>query len=250
MTNRVFLHTKEKTMPMTRFFALATAATFAGFSAHGGSLTLFVSGEDLATEGFNAPKLSKDGWALEFNRITATFDQITAWQTDPPFMADAAEITGTALPIAGPFTVDLVDADDEDRVALAAVEAAPGHFNALSWALVPGDDGFSLVFDGIARKDGQEVSFTLRSTESVAHACGEYLGDARKGFVTENAAADLEITLHLDHLFGRADKAEDDEMNLEAIGFEPFAGGGAFELSLEGLHLGHVGEGHCHDFAL
>ena len=235
---------------MTRVFALAAIATFAGFSAHAGSLTLFASGEDLATEGFNAPKLSKDGWALEFNRITATFDQITAWQTDPPFMAEGSEITGVALPFDGPFTVDLVDADDADRVALATVDAPAGHFNALSWALVPGDDGFSLVFEGIARKDGQEVEFTLRSADSVAHACGEYLGDARKGFVTEGGEADLEITLHLDHLFGRADKAEDDEMNLEAIGFAPFAAGGEFDLSLEGLHLGHVGEGHCYDVAL
>ena len=250
MTNGIILHTRGETLLMTRVFALAAIATFAGFSAHAGSLTLFASGEDLATEGFNAPKLTKDGWALEFTRIIATLNQITAWQTDPPFMADGPEITGTALPFDGPFTVDLVDADEDDLVELATIAAPAGHFNALSWALVPGDDGFSLVFAGIARKDGQEVSFTLRSADSVAHACGEYLGDARKGFVTENAAADLEITLHLDHLFGRADKAEDDEMNVEAIGFAPFAAGGEFELSLEGLHLGHVGEGHCYVSAL
>lgn len=231
---------------MTRFFALATMAALASFSAHAGSLTLFASGEDLATEGFNAPKLSKDGWALEFTRIIATFDQITAWQTDPPFMADGAEITGTALPIAGPFTVDLVDAEEDDRVALATVEVAPGHYNALSWALVPGADGFSLVLEGIARKEGQEVAFTLRSADSVAHACGEYLGEVRKGFVTEGGAADLEMTLHLDHLFGRADKDAADEMNLDALGFAPFAAGGVHDVTLEGLHLGHVGEGHCH----
>lgn len=234
---------------MTRFCLLATVATFASFTAQAGSLTLFASGEDLATEGFNAPKLTKDGWALQFTRITATFDQITAWQTDPPFMADGPEISGLPVGFTGPFTVDLVDADENDLVALTTVEAAPGHYNALSWALVPGDDGFSLMFEGIARKDGQEVSFTLRSRDSVAHACGEYLGDERKGFVTEGGEADLEITLHLDHIFGRADKRDDDEMNLEAIGFEPFAAGGEFELPLGGLHLGHVGEGHCYDTA-
>lgn len=224
----------------------AACLALAPLSLSAGSLTLFASGEDLATEGFNAPKLTKDGWGLEFTRITATFDQITAWQTDPPFMADAAEITGTALPIAGPLTVDLVDADEDDRVALATVEAAPGHYNALAWALVPGADGFSLVLEGIARKEGQEVAFTLRSADSVAHACGEYLGDDRKGFVTEGGAADLEITLHLDHLFGRADKDAADEMNLDALGFAPFAVGGVHEVTLDGLHLGHVGEGHCH----
>lgn len=231
---------------MPRSFLLAAAVTLAPVVTQASSLTLFASGEDLATEGFSAPKLTKDGWALEFRSITATFHQIAAWQTDPPFMADSAEIGGTALPIAGPFTVDLVDADEDDRVALTRVDATPGHYNALSWALVPGADGFSLVLDGIARKDGQEVAFTLRSTDSMMHACGEYLGDARKGFVTDAAGSDLEITLHLDHLFGRADKDAADQMNLDALGFAPFASGGVHDVTLEGLHLGHVGEGHCH----
>lgn len=227
---------------------LIGAACFAlvPLSLSAGSLTLFATGEDLATEGFTAPELTKDGWALEFRSITATFDQITAWQTDPPFMADSAEIAGTALPVAGPFTIDLVDADENDRVALTRVDATPGHYNALSWALVPGADGFSLVLDGIARKNGQEVAFTLRSADSMLHACGEYLGDARKGFVTDAAGSDLEITLHLDHLFGRADKPADDDMNLGAAGFDGFATGGVHDISLAGMHLGHVGEGHCH----
>ncbi len=235
---------------MTRFFLFSAVAAFGAFSAHAGSLTLFASGEDLATEGFRAPEMTKDGWSLEFTRIMATFDQITAWQTDPPFMADGAEISGMALHIAGPFTVDLVDADEDDRMALLRVDATPGHYNALSWALVPGADGFSLVLDGIARKDGQEVAFTLRTSESVTHFCGEYLGDDRKGFVPDAAGGDLEITLHFDHLFGRADKPEDDKMNLAAPGFAPFAAGGVLEFTLEGLHLGHVGEGHCHVAAL
>lgn len=224
----------------------AACLALAPLSLSAGSLTLFASGEDLATEGFNAPKLTKDGWALEFTSITATFDQITAWQTEPPFMADAPEISGTALPLGGPFTVDLVDADADDRVALATFSADPGHYNALSWALVPGADGYSLTLEGVARRDGQEVAFTLQATETVAHACGEYLGDERKGFITEGAEADLEITLHLDHLFGRADKAEDDQMNLDALGFDAFATGGVHAISLAGLHLGHVGEGHCY----
>lgn len=235
---------------MLKTFVGAAWLTVVPLSLSAGSLTLFASGEDLATEGFNAPELTKDGWALEFSSIMATFDQVTAWQTDPPFMADNAEIAGTALAIAGPFTIDLVDADEDDRVALTRVDATPGHYNALSWALVPGADGFSLVLDGIARKDGQEMPFTLRTSDSVMHACGEYLGDARKGFVTDAAGSDLEITLHLDHLFGRADKAGEDEMNLDALGFDAFAAGGVQDFTLDGLHLGHVGEGHCHVAAL
>lgn len=235
---------------MRRLLAAAALAALVQLPAAAGTLTLFASGEDLATEGFAAPKLTRDGWALEFTRILATFDRITAFQTDPPFMADGPEIGGNPLAFDGPFTVDLVAADARDLVELATIDAPEGHFNALAWTLVraAGGDaaGFSLVFEGIARRDGQEVAFTLTSADSVMHACGEYIGDERKGFVAAGRAAELEITLHLDHLFGRADKPADDPMNLEAPGFAPFASGGRHSISLDGLHLGHVGEGHCH----
>lgn len=235
---------------MNKPFALAALAALLPAMGQAGSLTLFASGEDLATGGFIEPRLTRDGWALEFTRILATFDRITAWQTDPPFMADAPEVSGTPLAFPGPFTVDLVDADAADRVELATVAAPEGHFNALTWALVPATagpaEGFSLLFEGVARKDGHEVAFTLATSDSVFHACGEYLGDERKGFVTAGGSADLEITLHLDHLFGRADKPGDDAMNREAQGFDGFAAGGSQSFALTGLHLGHVGEGHCH----
>ena len=235
---------------MRQTLSAAALTALVPLMAAAGSLTLFASGEDLATEGFAEPRLTKDGWALEFTRILATFDSITAFQTDPPFMADGPDITGTPVAFAGPVTVDLVDADARDLVELGSVAAPEGRFNALAWALVPAAEGaaagYSLIFEGTARRNGQEVAFTLTTADSVMHACGEYLGDDRKGFVTATAGAELEITLHLDHLFGRADRQADDPMNIEAIGFEPFAAGGRHGISLGGLHLGHVGEGHCH----
>ena len=219
-----------------------------------GTLTLFASGEDLATEGFTEPRLTRDGWALEFTRILATLDRITAWQTDPPFLADGPAIAGVALEFPGPVTVDLVAADADHRVAMATLQAPEGQFNALSWAMVPAEDGEfagqSLVLEGIARRGAEEVAFTLVTADAIGHACGEYLGETRKGFVTAGESADLEITLHLDHLFGRADRPADGEMNAQALGFDAFAGGGMQEFSLEGPHLGHVGEGHCHDSPL
>lgn len=238
---------------MTRSTLVAAIFIFTTTAAQADSLTLFASGEDLATAGFNHPKLTRDGWQLAFTRVIATFDQVSAWRTEPPFAADGPEISGEALVFDGPFTVDLVDADAEDRVELATLPAAAGHYNALSWALVPAPagefEGLSLVFEGVARRDGEEVPFVLATRDTVAHACGEYVGDERKGIVTADAGADLEITLHLDHLFGRADKAADDAMNLAALGFDPFAAGGRQDFSLAGLHVGHVGEGHCYDSA-
>jgi len=54
-----------------------------------GTLTLFADGEELATEGFVAPKLTRDGWELRFDRILITLDQVTAHQTEPPYDADS-----------------------------------------------------------------------------------------------------------------------------------------------------------------
>jgi len=238
----------RKTVCLAAVFSIIAPAVYAD------SLTLFATGEDLATAGFTAPKLTRDGWALEFSRIIVSLDQITAWQSNPIFMAGGPEIAGEALVFPDPVIVDLVDADEENRVKLATLAAARGHYNALSWALVPaasGDtEGYSLVLEGSARKDGQDVAFTLRSADAIMHACGEYLGDTRKGFVTDDSAGDLEITLHLDHLFGRADKGAEDEMNIEAFGFDSFATGGVHEFSLGDLHVGHVGEGHCYVSAM
>jgi hypothetical protein len=239
---------------LSRLAAAASLVALAAGAARADSLTLFASGEDLATEGFNAPQLSRDGWRLRFSRVIVTLDDVSAWRTDPPFAGDGPDIAGDALTFPGPFTIDLTDADEDDRVALATVAAAPGHYNALSWSIAPAAEGefagYSMVLEGVAHRDGREAPFTLATRDAVAHACGEYVGDARKGFVTAEAGGDIEITLHLDHLFGRADRAADDAMNRDALDIDSLVGSGLQEFSLAGLHVGHVGEGHCHDSPL
>ena len=211
------------------------------------------SGEDLATGGFVAPRLTKDGWALSFSHIQVTLGEVVAHQASPAFEPQAGgEITSQAqVALPGVVTIDLVtQADGDDMVSVAELPAPAGHYNALAWSMLPALDGKhagdSLVLIGEAEKDGTRVAFHIASRDAVHHRCGEYVGDERKGFVTAGAPGEVEITLHLDHLFGRADKPADDPMNLDALGFAPFVGGGERQaFSLNGLHLGHVGEGHC-----
>jgi hypothetical protein len=105
--------------------------------------------------------------------------------------------------------------------------------------------GQSMVLVGTATRDGASVDFTLTSDATHDYTCGEYVGDARKGFVTAGSDAELELTFHLDHLFGRLDKEDADPMNIHALGFDAFAAGGTHQITLTGLHIGHVGEGHC-----
>ncbi len=223
------------------------SSTPAALSAN--ELTFLANGEALALDGFQHPELTADGWALTFDRILVNLTDIAAWQTDPPFMADGPVITGGALVLPAQGFVDLLGVDDSGKVALGTVPAPIGHYNALSFTMTPATEGafagFSLVLEGTATKDGQSMPFTLLSADTIAHACGEYVGDARLGFVTGTTAAEVEMTFHLDHLFGRADLPADDDMNTKALGFDPFASGGRHEFTLGGLHLGHVGEGHC-----
>jgi len=212
-------------------------------------LVLLADGEALATEGFLAPRLSRDGWELRFSSVRATLANVVAHQTEPPYDATSgAAIDGTVSVrlLEGPLTVDLTAVDAGGLVTVAAVDAPVGFYNALAWDLVPGADGTSLLLSGSARRADHHVEFRIHTGDAVRHRCGEFIGDARLGVLREGGSAELQVTFHLDHLFGRADKPADDGVNLQAPGFDPFSDGGDQHLSLDGLHIGHVGEGHCH----
>lgn len=222
-------------------------------AATAGTLQIYANGEELITEGFLAPKLSKDGWQLTFEAAWVTVSGITAYQSEPPFDSRRdQEIRATRrVALAGAHTIDLASGSAEEPPVLVGEVsgAAPGHYNAIAWEMTRAETGpwagYSLVLVGKAAKAGREVAFELRSRDQAQHLCGEFVGDERKGLLTAGGKADLEVTFHFDHIFGRADKAADDPMNLEAVGFSPFAAGGVQNLKLAGMHLGHAGEGHC-----
>lgn len=219
--------------------------------AAAGSLQFFASGEELATDGFQTPELTKDGWTLEFQHIYVTLAEITGYRSDPPFDPHTSEAVHALdqVRVAGVHTIDLVaEADEESRVPVAESPAGPGHYNAISWRMVAAAEGpaagTSMLLIGTATQEDRSVPFRISATDEVTYLCGEYVGDERKGFVQPGETADLEITFHLDHIFGRADKSPDDPMNIEAPGFAPF-GSGPSTLALGELHVGHAGEGHC-----
>jgi len=148
--------------------------------------------------------------------------------------------------------VDLADGDENaPPILVAEVSGAPaGHYNALFWEMIKASSGpaagYSLVIIGTAEKDGRSVDFTINSNEECGYSCGEYVGDERRGILEKDGTADLEMTFHFDHIFGDADTPMDDDLNVSAIGFDPFAGGGQVDLDMAEFHLGHVGEGHCY----
>ncbi|MFS8911623.1 DUF4382 domain-containing protein [Synechococcus sp. H60.3] len=241
-----------------------------------GTLELWANGEAFVREGL----VSKDGWALQFEHVYVTLADVTAYQTDPPFDPQGEEeLRAKALvSLTGPLTVDLVPAAGAERVLLGSLEAPPGHYNALAWRLVPAAEGpakgYSLWIEGKARPakgEGEGIPFVLKFSPELAFVCGEYVGEARKGFVQAGQVADLEATFHFDHLFGDGSLPPEDDLNRVALGFAPLVkldplsleqrlkggsdplvwddlqeSGTASKTLLEILqNLGHVGEGHC-----
>ncbi|MGC9505559.1 DUF4382 domain-containing protein [Baaleninema sp.] len=235
-----------------------------------GTLAVRANGEDFVRQGFT----TKDGWRVEFENLYAHVSDVTAYQTDPPYDAfsggepDAKE----SVVLVDSQTVDLAAGDETaEPILLSEVEAPAGQYNALSWKMTPASEGpaegYSLVLDGTAEKDGETVDFILKLDEPLAFTCGEFVGDERKGILSSGGNADLEATFHFDHLFGDGDAPADDEINTGALGFEPIAElaeNGTVEVDLETLSerlspeeyetlknllpsLGHVGEGHCHE---
>jgi hypothetical protein len=235
-----------------------------------GELVFRANGEDFVRQGF----VSKDDWAITFDHVYVNLSAITAYQTDPPYDPHSeTPIDGKAeAGLEGAYTIDLAEggADAEPLFIGAVAEAPAGQFNALSWRLVPATDGAaagsSLVMVGTAVAADQTTPFTIAIPTSYEYWCGDYVGDARKGILAADGTADMELTFHFDHIFGDADTSAEDDLNVGAPGFAPFAAvanGGELNVTLADLQaqmepaayqmlvdilptLGHVGEGHCY----
>lgn len=246
----------EIRMPILTFVissVLGVLMVSCGGNAEVGALQFYANGEDFVRQGF----VSKDGWSISFDNVYITLGDIKAYQTDPPYDSHTGdEIDGkVSVSLNNTYTVDLAEGGDNAPPILVdeLSGVSAGHYNAVSWRMVSAETGpaagHSLVMVGTAEKDGATVNFTINIDEECSYSCGEYVGDERKGIVTDGGTADLEMTFHFDHIFGDAELPLDDELNLGAIGFGPFSDtseGGQVDVNMTELHLGHVGEGHCH----
>lgn len=238
-----------------------------------GELTIRANGEDFVRQGF----VTKDGWEVSFDNVFVTLAEVTAYQSDPPFDAEAGgkpEATET-VSISEPVTVDLAEGDETAEPILVETVAAPaGRYNALSWKMVPATDGpaagQTIWMAGTATKEGETIDFAIKLDPTLEFVCGDFVGDERKGILDPADEADLEATFHFDHLFGDGEAPPDDDINTGALGFDPLAAiaeGGTLEVDMAALEsqlspeeyqtlmgvlpsLGHVGEGHCEETQL
>lgn len=234
-----------------------------------GSLTLVANGEDFVRQGF----VTKDGWQINFDHVYITLSEVIAYQTDPPFDPDGGETIQpqqTVVLVEKPQTIDLAAGEaDAAPIVVTTVTAPAGQYNALSWKLVEGVEepgaGNTIVLEGNGRKDGETVNFVIGFNQPIDYICGEFVGEERKGILSAGGEAEVETTLHFDHLFGDGEAPADDPINTGAVGFGPMvalATDGKLEVDMATLKqelssedyailekaiagLGHVGEGHC-----
>ena len=243
-----------------------TAENGTSVSEGTGTLIFTANGEDFAREGFT----SKDGWNINLERLYVTLGNITAYQTDPPYDTEQGWDIGyqEKVELDDTYTVNLTNPAADPLVVDEYDNAPAGHYNALSWDMLraeQGDpEGYAIVFEGTAEKDGQTIEFTLKLEQETACLGGDYIGDERKGILEADGEADLEMTFHVDHFFGSGEEDADDPLNLDALGFDPLAAlavDGVVDVDLATLkgalsaedyskleaillHFGHVGEGH------
>ncbi len=243
-----------------------TAASDADESGSG-TLLVKANGEDFVRDGF----VDKDGWQLDFDHLYVTMTDITAARRDPSSEAEGEASLKPEQSVvygASPVTVDLA-AGNGPTEAVDFTDAPSGRYNELAWQLVPAQtgpaEGYPILLIGTATKDEDSVSFEIGLEDAIAYTCGEFIGDERKGILTNGETAEVEATFHFDHMFGDAEAPETDQINLGALGFEPLAElaqGGQLTIDSKGLQeqlseedysilqttllsLGHVGEGHC-----
>ncbi len=230
------------------------------------SLKLEANGEDFIRQGFT----SKDGWQIKFNQVKVTLANVTAYQTEPPFSTEVetklSPLVTTKL-VETPITIDLAEGDENAKPILVIEKPAKeGIYNALSWQIQP-EEGKkeTILIDGIATKDNQTINFVISVDKSLDYMCGEFVGEERKGIVTQEKKGIVEITFHFDHIFGDAKTPMTEALNKEALGFQPLADiaqnnqlktyltnlqkklspSDYEKLAKSILSLGHVGEGHC-----
>ncbi len=260
-----------KRMPVPIIFTLFVfSMALAACGPGKGTLQLYANGEDFVRQGF----VSKDGWAITFDKVYITLAEVKSYQADPPYDAhQGGQVSaGKEVSLPGTHTVDLAEGDENaDPILVGEVKDTPeGHYNAVHWKMVKATSGpaqgYSLAITGTAAKESEEVQFTIKVENEYEYTCGEFVGEERKGILKKGSTAEQEMTFHFDHIFGDAETPLDDELNLGAPGFEMFAAiaeGGELDVDLAGLKeklapedyqmledilptLGHVGEGHCH----
>lgn len=238
-----------------------------------GTLTLVGNGEDFVRKGFT----SKDGWQINFDHVYVNVAEAIAYSTKSVFEPQKGAKTDDIIYrnkvnfIDAEKTIDLAAGSENFApIKISEVKVPIDFYNALTWKLSTADDnspasGNTIVLEGTANKEDKIINFKIGLNNPSEYICGEYVGEERLGIVEASSSGKVEATLHFDHIFGDFETLPKDDLNQNALGFQPLATlakNGRLELDENALFqqlspqqyqkltkavvgLGHVGEGHC-----
>jgi hypothetical protein len=194
-----------------------------------GSLTVRASGEEAALSGYPVGEgedeiAFADGWTLRFTHVIVSLTDFSLRTADgddaeldaEPVVADLhlgepalwefAEVPAQRWDRVGfryaPPSDDARKANDVDEDALALMS----------------EEGYSLLVRATAEKDGQEVELEYGFPFEIDHdGCVSGLDETDGLVVPDGAAAEAEITVHLDHLFFDTYAVDDAALRFEAM---------------------------------
>ncbi|MBD3315135.1 MAG: DUF4382 domain-containing protein [Chitinivibrionales bacterium] len=238
-----------------------------------GTLVFTANGEDFVRRGF----VSGDGWRIALDTVLISLANPKAYQLKSSDVREQVargilpEVSAAAL--SGNFIVDLAAGDTAALpIEVGRVKKAPaGVYNGLRLRLVKMKEGpyagAVMVLKGRADKEGAlPIDFTLALDHEITATCGGYVGEHVKGTVKPGGLGEVEMTFHIDHLFGDGTRPPEDHVNTNALGFgwiaaraennvvrlspsqamEALGEKGRTTFSQVVRSLPHSGEGHCH----
>lgn len=139
----------------------------AGGAAGAGSVQVQISGEDLATDGFDFPTGSEvtivDGWQIRFDHVFVTVGR--AWLSDNPDLnpSDASQLGTEVAELVGPWAVDLARPGDVPGAGGEGTAHALGVIedqNLAGGASLAGDQRYAFSFSFVpAAADAIPVGF-------------------------------------------------------------------------------------------
>jgi hypothetical protein len=221
-----------------------------------GNLLFTANGEEFVVDGM----ISREGWEIQFENVLVNIISPEAYNPEKPELKAVLE---------GSHLVDLKRGTSNRPVVSVGIvpDAETGNYQSLKFSIKQMDSGkyagYSIVLKGIAEKENVRIPFLIKLNEELTFDGREgYVGDSIKGILHSGKTADVEMTLHFDHLFGNIKMGADDHVNSRSPGFEFFlpyikenkidvdqnqmTGNRHFEKLIQGIEsLGHLGEGHC-----
>jgi hypothetical protein len=178
-----------------------------------GSLTVHASGEEAARSGYpvgdGADEIAfADGWTLRFSHVVVSLASFSLRTADGDDAQLDAEPVVADLHLGEPelWKFDDVPAQRWNHVGFDYVPASDDARNANGvdedvLALMI-DNGYSLLVRATAEKEGREVELEYGFDFAIEHGeCVSGLDETDGLVVPEAAAAEAQITVHLDHLF-------------------------------------------------